>query len=163
RKAALVRRITKLALRVALRHGNSRVLFENPDDRRVFVESGLVSEERTVLVAGSGVDVDFFRFEPPPSGTPLVVLPARMLWDKGVGAFVEAARRVKAMGFDARFALVGDTDQGNPNAIPREQLRKWQDEGAVAWWGWRPDIQAVLAQSHIVCLPSYREGIPRIL
>jgi len=163
RKAAALRRITELALRMALRHENSTILFENPDDRQVFLDSGLVSEKRTVLVAGSGVDIDFFRADAPGDGTPLVILASRMLWDKGVGEFVEAARSLLAQGVQARFALVGDTDAGNPSAVPMEQLRKWRDEGCVEWWGWRPDIQAVIAKSHIVCLPSYREGIPRIL
>jgi glycosyltransferase involved in cell wall biosynthesis len=94
----------------------------------------------------------------------LVILASRMLWDKGVGEFVEAARMIGARGVHARFALVGDTDAGNPSAVSREQLRKWRDEGVVEWWGWRRDIQTVLGQSHLVCLPSsYGEGIPRVL
>ncbi len=162
-KAAALRRIAQIGLRVAFGHRNSTVLFENPDDRRLFVQSGLVSAQRTVLVAGSGVDASAFRAEPPAEGTPLVVLAARMLWDKGVGEFVEAARSILGRSVAARFALVGDTDPGNPNAVPRGQLEKWRNEGCVEWWGWRRDIRTVLAQSHVVCLPSYREGIPRIL
>jgi glycosyltransferase involved in cell wall biosynthesis len=162
--AAVLRRITELGLRVALRHRNSTVIFENPDDRRTFVDSGLVSERRTTVVAGSGVDVDFFQETPFASGTPLVILASRMLWDKGVGEFVEAARLLTARGIGARFALVGDTDAGNPSAVSREQLQKWHDEGVIEWWGWRKDIQDVLGQSDVVCLPSsYGEGIPRIL
>jgi glycosyltransferase involved in cell wall biosynthesis len=164
RKVAALRRIAQLGLRFALRHKNSNVIFENPDDRRTFVESGLVSEGRTSIVAGSGVDIDFFQQTPFPGGTPLVILASRMLWDKGVGEFVEAARIIAARGVRARFALVGDTDAGNPSAVPREQLQKWRDEGVIEWWGFRRDIQAVLGQSHVVCLPSsYGEGIPRIL
>jgi glycosyltransferase involved in cell wall biosynthesis len=164
RMAAAIRRIAQLGLRVALRHQNSTVIFENPDDRRTFVDSELVSERRTTVVAGSGVDVDFFQETPFASGTPLVILASRMLWDKGVGEFVEAARLIAARGVRARFALVGDTDAGNPSAVSREQLQKWHDEGVVEWWGWRRDIQTVLGQSHVVCLPSsYGEGIPRIL
>ena len=164
RTAGTLRRIAKLGLRVALRHKNSIVIFENPDDRRTFVDSELVSERRTTVVAGSGVDVDFFRETPFARGTPLVILASRMLWDKGVGEFVEAARLIAARGVSARFALVGDTDAGNPSAVPREQLQKWHDAGVVEWWGWRRDIQTVLGQSHVVCLPSsYGEGIPRVL
>lgn len=163
-KATALRGIAEIGLRVALRHPNSTVLFENPDDRRLFVQSKLVNENRTAVIAGSGVDTDIFHVEPFASGPPLVVLASRMLWDKGVGDFVEAARRLAAQGINARFALVGDTDPGNPKAIPREQLQKWHDEGSVEWWGWRRDIQSVIGQSHIVCLPSsYGEGIPRIL
>jgi len=163
-RAGALRRIVQFGLRVALRRQNATVIFENPDDRRTFVDSELVSERRAALVAGSGVDVDFFQETPFTSGTPLVILASRMLWDKGVGEFVEAARLIGARGVHARFALVGDTDAGNPSAVPREQLRKWHDEGVVEWWGWRRDIQTVLGQSHVVCLPSsYREGIPRVL
>jgi glycosyltransferase involved in cell wall biosynthesis len=164
RRATILRRIAQLGLRVALRHPNATVIFENPDDRRTFVDADLVSERRTTVVAGSGVDVDFFRETPFPSGTPLVIFASRMLWDKGVAEFVEAARLIGARGVRARFALVGDTDDGNPSAVSREQLRKWHDEGVVEWWGWRRDIHTVLAQSHAVCLPSsYGEGIPRVL
>src|SRR5262249_16301348 len=105
----------------------------------------------------------FFRADAPRPGTPLVILAARMLWDKGVGEFVAAVRSLRAQGVPGRFALVGDTDPGNPNAVPVDQLRKCPDEAEVEWWGWRPDIQAGIAKSHVVCLPSYREGIPRIL
>lgn len=163
-KAATLRRIAQLGLRVALRHPNATVIFENPDDRRKFVDSRLVPEKRTVIVAGSGVDIDLFQKAPFADGTPLVVLASRMLWDKGVGEFVEAARMISARGVRARFALVGDTDMGNPSAVPREQLQKWHDERVVEWWGFRRDIPTVLAQSHVVCLPSsYGEGIPRVL
>lgn len=162
-KAAALRRIAEIGLRLALRHPNSTVVFENPDDRRLFVQSGLVNAKRTAVIAGSGVDIDMFRVQPLAGGAPLVVLASRMLWDKGVGEFVDAARRIAAQGIDARFALVGDTDTGNPNAIPRQQLEKWRDEGCVEWWGWRRDIQSVIGQAHVVCLPSYREGMPRIL
>jgi glycosyltransferase involved in cell wall biosynthesis len=164
REAATLRRIAQFGLRVALRHENSTVIFENPDDRRRFVDSELVNERRTAIVAGSGVDVNFFQETPFPAGTPLVVLASRMLWDKGVGEFVEAARLIAGRGVHARFALVGDTDAGNPSAVPRDQLQKWHAEGVVEWWGFRRDIQDVLGQSHVVCLPSsYGEGIPRIL
>jgi glycosyltransferase involved in cell wall biosynthesis len=164
RNASVLRRITEIAMRVALRHRNATLLFENPDDQKVFINSRLVDEKRTALVAGSGVDIDFFRAGAPGSGKPLIILASRMLWDKGVGEFVAAARRLLAQGIQARFALVGDTDPGNPNTVPLDQLQSWRDEGAIEWWGWRPDIQAVIAESHVVCLPSfYGEGIPRIL
>jgi glycosyltransferase involved in cell wall biosynthesis len=92
-----------------------------------------------------------------------VVLAARMLRDKGVIEFVEAARSLRTAGVQARFVLVGETDQGNPTAISVEQLRHWADSGDVEWWGQRNNMQEVLAQSHIVCLPSLREGVPKVL
>jgi glycosyltransferase involved in cell wall biosynthesis len=91
------------------------------------------------------------------------MLAARMLWDKGVGEFVEAARLLRAEGVQASFVLVGDTYPDNPAAIPAEQLKKWQQEGAVAWWGWHDDMPAMIAKAHVICLPSYLEGMPTVL
>jgi glycosyltransferase involved in cell wall biosynthesis len=90
------------------------------------------------------------------------MLPARLLWDKGVGEFVEAARRLRGGRHAARFVLVGDTDL-NRAAVPRDQLERWVAEGVVEWWGLRDDMPAVLAAASIVVLPSYREGAPKVL
>jgi glycosyltransferase involved in cell wall biosynthesis len=92
-----------------------------------------------------------------------VILAARMLWDKGVKEFVEAAKLLRREGVRARFALVGDTDLGNPAAVSTEQLMQWKNEGAVEWWGQRSDMAAVIAQCHVACLPSYGEGVPKVL
>ncbi len=100
---------------------------------------------------------------PEPDGTPLVLLPARMLWDKGVAEFVEAATQLKSRGMLARFVLVGEPDIENPASVPEHQLISWQKDGVVEWWGRREDMPQVLKQSHIVCLPSYREGLPKSL
>jgi glycosyltransferase involved in cell wall biosynthesis len=86
-----------------------------------------------------------------------------MLRDKGVVEFVEAAHSLRSGGVSARFVLVGETDPGNPTAISVEQLRLWADTGDVEWWGKRENMQDVLAQSHVVCLPSLREGVPKVL
>jgi glycosyltransferase involved in cell wall biosynthesis len=86
-----------------------------------------------------------------------------MLRDKGVAEFTEAARRLKAQGLQARFALVGDVDPENPASIPVAQLEAWTAEGHVEWWGFRSDMASVFAQAHVVCLPSYREGLPKAL
>jgi glycosyltransferase involved in cell wall biosynthesis len=86
-----------------------------------------------------------------------------MLWDKGVGEFVEAAKTLLREGVEARFALVGAPSPSNPARVSVEQLKAWQDSGFVEWWGHRDDMPDVLASAHVVCLPSYREGIPRAL
>jgi len=109
------------------------------------------------------VDLNEFRRAPLPGGVPLVVLPARMLWDKGVGEFVQAARSLAEKRANVRFALVGGVDMKNPAAVPEATLRGWVKEGIIEWWGSRSDMPAVLAQSTIVCLPSYREGMPKAL
>jgi glycosyltransferase involved in cell wall biosynthesis len=160
---ALLRSGVLAAYRLALDSRRARAVFQNEDDRAFFVGRKLVHPARTALVHGSGVDADRFRPSPEPPGDPLVVLPARMLWDKGVGEFVEAARALKARGLRARFALVGKPDAGNPAAVPAARLEAWQREGVVEWWGHRRDMPAVYASAHIVALPSYREGLPLAL
>jgi glycosyltransferase involved in cell wall biosynthesis len=92
-----------------------------------------------------------------------VILPARLLWEKGVGEFVEAARRLKAKGIKARFALVGKPDSANPASVDDGQVDAWVREGIVEAWGWRDDMVDVLAQSQIACLPSHHEGLPKSL
>jgi lipopolysaccharide/colanic/teichoic acid biosynthesis glycosyltransferase/glycosyltransferase involved in cell wall biosynthesis len=163
KKARFLRAITLLGCRVAFRHNNLRVVFQNPDDRKVFVDSGTLRPARCSLIRGSGVDISEFSMTREPEGTPVVLLASRMLLDKGICEFVEAARSVKRTGVTARFVMVGGTDPGNPTAVSAEQLRAWQDECVVEWWGHRSDMHCVLPQAHVVCLPSYREGVPKVL
>jgi glycosyltransferase involved in cell wall biosynthesis len=162
-KAAFMRKLVALSCKIAFRPSNLRIIFQNPDDRFVFVENQILPAHKTVLIKGSGVDVKTWIPTPEPDGVPVVLLAARMLGDKGVVEFVEAARTVRSAGVRARFVLVGETDPGNPTAISVEQLRYWADSGDVEWWGQRNNMQEILAQSHIVCLPSLREGVPKVL
>ncbi|MFQ5773404.1 MAG: glycosyltransferase family 4 protein [Kiloniellaceae bacterium] len=162
-KAGVLRSAIKAAYRIALAQRNGRVIFQNLDDREEFAAQGLVNPDASVLIKGSGVDLARFAPKPEPEGVPLVMLASRMLRDKGVGEFVEAARVLRKKGARARFVLVGDTDAGNPAAIARDRLKAWRREGVVEWWGHREDMPGVLAQAHVVCLPSYREGLPKIL
>ena len=115
------------------------------------------------MIRGSGVDTQVFRPHAEPDTVPTFVLVARMLWDKGVGEFVDAARLLQQRGVRARCLLVGEADPENPAAIAREQLRRWHSEGHVEWWGHRNDMSEVLAGAHVACLPSYREGLPKTL
>lgn len=163
-RSRLLRGFATRAYRSALAHPNSRVIFQNPDDRAAFLSAGLIRPGAAVLILGSGVDLDRFAPTPEPPGPPTVTMPSRMLWSKGVGDFVEAAARVNGRGGRARFALVGGVDPANPEAVPREQLEEWARSGVVEWWGFRSDMTEVLAASHAVCLPSrYAEGVPKSL
>ncbi|MBQ6502373.1 MAG: glycosyltransferase family 4 protein [Flexilinea sp.] len=157
----LIREVVKRLYRKALR--GTEVIFENPDDRRLFIEMGLVGEENSHIVPGTGIDIEKFIPVPPPNSIPLTILPSRMIWDKGVSEFVEAAKMIRESGVNARFALVGNNDIGNPTCIPFDKLTQWQKEGNVEWWGWQDDVVTVISMSHIICLPSYREGLPKIL
>lgn len=157
------RRAVLLALRRSLQHPNALTILQNPCDLESLVAAGAIQREAAVLIRGSGVDTTQFAPTPEPTGIPVVVLPSRMLEDKGVCDFVDAARILKHRGCRARFALCGDTDPGNPSAIPRAELVKWAATGLVEWWGHRADMRTVMAESNVVCLPSYTEGLPRTL
>lgn len=160
-RARVLRQAIRATYRVATSHRNCAVIFQNDDDRRTF--GSAIRTSRVVMIRGSGVDLKQFRPTPLPNDVPVVVLPSRMLWDKGVGEFVEAAKILKRAGTRARFVLVGGIDPGNPAAVPQERIEAWLSEGAVEWWGMRTDMPEVLALSTIVCLPSYREGMPKAL
>lgn len=162
-KTAVLRKCISLAFRVLLNRSNSRIILQNPDDQRLLVQSGILNPERIEMIRGSGADTELFFPTPEPAGSPTVVLASRMLWDKGVGEFVEAALLLRKEGVNARFVLVGDTDPENPKAVPSSQLEFWNKSGIVEWWGKREDMPKVFAEAHIVCLPSYREGLPKVL
>ena len=158
----LLRWLIKGFYRRALR--GTQVIFQNPDDQELFSRNGLVNRKQVTLIPSSGVDIEKFSPSPEPAGEPLVILPARMLWAKGVNEFVLAAGILRLAGVQARFALIGDTDPGNPEAVPVDQLEKWRKEGIIEWWGWQEDMPMLYRQAHIVCLPSYyREGTPKSL
>ena len=139
------------------------VIFLNPDDRSFFIKNHMVSPKRIAMIRSAGVDIQKFIPRPESKGPPVVILPARLLWDKGVGEFVTAARQLRAAGLLARFALVGDNDDGNPASVHIAQLQEWQKENVIEWWGWKEDMDEVYAQAAIICLPSYREGVPKTL
>jgi glycosyltransferase involved in cell wall biosynthesis len=162
--ARLIRPGVTLAFRLLLNAANSRVIVENRDDMQKWISSRVMRPDRVVVMPGCGVDTNLFRPGPEPSSPPLVVLAARLLAYKGVAEFVEAARLLKARGARARFALVGDSGPANPASITADQLRLWEREGVVEWFGWRDDMGKVFAEAHIVCMPSHGgEGVPRSL
>jgi glycosyltransferase involved in cell wall biosynthesis len=164
RRSRLLRGAVRLALRMLLNPPGSRVVFENEEDLAGSVDSGSVRQSAAVLIRGAGVDMDaFVPAAAPQPGTPIVVLGARMLRDKGILEFVEAARLLRTRGVSVRCVLVGAPDPGNPSSLAVMQLEQWRAEGAVEWWGHRSDMAQVLSACHIACLPSYREGLPKFL
>ncbi len=163
RRTRLIKSVVKRVLRVALRGRRRILILQNEDDRALFLRDGLIGAPAVRVIPGVGVDPDAFATGPKETEPCLVVLPARLLRDKGVTEFVEAARALKAAGVAARFALVGSPDPGNPNSIPQATVELWEREGAVECWGWRTDMARIFATADIVCLPSYREGMPKAL
>jgi len=172
-KDSFLTKIVKALYRLALSR-SFRIFFQNEDDRKLFIQSGLVQKEKTDRLPGSGVDLSLYvpKVQAPSSnvvdgekkGTFRFLLAARMLWDKGVGVYVEAARLVKQRYPHVEFCLLGFMDVKNPAAISREQMSEWNDEGVIRYLGVTDDMKAALAEADCVVLPSfYREGVPRTL
>jgi len=160
---SILRCCVSAAYRFALSGKHVQVIVQNPDDLRMFVSKKLIPRERINMIRGSGVNIHEFVLSSEPTGPPIVLLASRLLWDKGVGELVEASRRLKQHGVECRVVIVGEPDPENPNSIPVETLKAWHAEGVVEWWGLRNDMPTVLALASIVVLPSYREGVPKIL
>ena len=117
-RAAGLRALVRLGYRIAMRHPNARVIVQNSADGETLLRLGAVTPNRLVLVKGSGVSLTRFTPSPEAGGIPLIALPGRLIWEKGVGEFVEAARPLREEGIGARFALIGDTKASNPRAVP---------------------------------------------
>lgn len=149
--------------RLALGGKRLRVICQNRDDLDQVTHMAGLDAGQTMLIRGSGVDLTRFVATPLPDGMPVVMLAARLLADKGVREFVLAARQLRGAGVQARFCLVGAIDPDNPASLGEAELQAWAQEGVVELWGHRADMPQVLAASHVVVLPSYREGMPKIL
>lgn len=160
----LVDQLYRLALGFA-----QRIFFQNEDDRGLFISRGLVSREKTSLVPGSGVDIDHFHpgyiFEQQPakSGEVVVLMLSRLLRDKGIYEFVEAARMVIAAVPNVKFQVLGEIDRRNPSAVSSEEVEAWQFKGILRWLGHTDEVRPHISRADIVVLPSYREGTPRSL
>jgi len=149
--------------RLALGHRNSRVIFQNHSDREELRRAGVVQAGQSVMIRGSGVDLSAYAPVPEPEGPPVAIMVARLLKDKGVLEYVEAARLTAGHPTGLRWLLVGAPDPGNPASITDAQFHGWQQEGVVECLGEREDIAELYQQAHIAVLPSYREGLPRSL
>lgn len=163
-KMRLVRSVVARLYRLALGHPNSRVIFQNASDRDLLKSLGAVRDEQVVLIRGAGVDLDLCQALPEPAAPPVVAtMVARLLRDKGVWEFVEAARLLRARGVPVTMRLVGGVDAGNPTSATPAEVEAWQREGCVEALGERSDVPQLYAASHIAVLPSYREGLPKSL
>jgi glycosyltransferase involved in cell wall biosynthesis len=165
-KARLLRPVVRALARFAFDGHDARLIVQNPDDHAAFVETKLVAGERVRIIPGSGVDCSRFAVSTrvrAPHEPLRVVLAARMLWDKGLAEFIQAARALRAEGRNITFVLAGDPDPGNPASVAVSDLEGWVAEGLVDWLGHVGDMPALLAEADVVILPSYREGLPKTL
>ena len=163
--AARIRRVLVSGLyRLALNQRRLAVIFQNPDDRDGLLAIGALEENQVRMIRGSGVNLANYSFVPEPEGTPVVVMAARLLRDKGVYVFVESARLLKSRGVEVVMRLIGSPDPGNPTSVVQSELDGWSAEGVVELLGYRSDIAEQYAVANIVCLPShYGEGLPKTL
>lgn len=164
KKIIVLRKIITIFLKKLLTRPGSWVIVQNAEDRDII--AGIMSKNgnNITLIPGSGVDLSQFLYFPELDSKITVCMVSRMLWDKGVGVLVDAARMVKEAGTDIRVILIGTPDMDNPGSVSEKQLQEWHDSGVVEWLGRRDDIPEILAQSHIAVLPSYYgEGVPKTL
>ncbi len=161
-RASLLRQVTRPLFRAVTASAGNRMIFQNADDRQFFLKHGMISSEKTLLIPGSGVDENVFTPEAEAlDELPVVLFAGRLLWQKGIGEFVEVARRLRGR---ARFRVVGYEEATSPLNVPATRLGAWADEGLIEWLGKRDDMPQVYAESNIVCLPStYGEGVPKVL
>jgi len=149
--------------RLAVGGNRVRVIFQNQDDCETFKAFTHLRQQQTLLIPGSGVPLSLYRYTPEPMGGVVVTMAARLLIDKGVFEFIAAAEQLHARGVVARFCLVGDLDPDNPSACTAADVQRWREGGVVEILGHCADIPALFSNSHIVVLPSYREGMPKVL
>lgn len=163
--ARLLRPVVRALLRLSLGGHGARLVLQNPDDVAWFTRAGLVEPRSIRLIPGSGVDCQRFAREPGADGgqgRPVrVLLPARLLWDKGLAEYAQAARLLRGCGAPVELLLAGDPDPGNPAAVPEATVRGWAEEGILQWLGHVDDMPALFRGVDIVALPSYREGLPK--
>ena len=161
--AMVLRPVIRRLFKAALGGDGARLILQNPDDIAMFSRARLVDPGKVRLIPGSGVDCR--RFEPVSSRSGShrfrVVLPARLLWDKGVAEYVEASRILRARGTPVEFLLAGEPDPGNPAAVPDTVVRGWVNDGLLQWLGHVNDMPALFHTVQAVVLPSYREGLPK--
>ena len=166
-RAKLLMPIIRSIMKLTLGGKTSHIILQNPDDFRYFEIAEIVDPSNMSLIPGSGVNLERFAAPKPEnrqkSDPHKIVLAARLLWDKGIAEFVEAARLIKAEGRNCEFLLAGTPDEGNPASIPRACLLEWEEKGLIVCLGHVDNMPTLFADANIVVLPSYREGLPKSL
>lgn len=163
-KAELKRKVGTELYRFALRSKKTTVIFQNPDDKQMFIDIKAVKPEQTVLIRGSGIDLSAFSFFPEKlTGRPVVTFAARLLYDKGLTEYIEAIKLLNSRGIAASYRIVGDLDSGNLTSANKKDIERWKSIPNLSIMGYQKDIAAVFRHSNLVVLPSYREGLPKVL
>jgi len=167
-KGGILQILTNLLYKLALSF-NKKVVFQNEEDRSIFINKKLISTNKSVLIKSSGVNVDYFSSEFCKNLTKekdkfIFIMISRLLWDKGVGEFAEAGKRIKEKYPFVELWLLGALDKGNPSAVPEDKIREWEKENIIKYLGETKDVRPYICQGDCIVLPSYyREGVPRTL
>ncbi|RCR65207.1 glycosyltransferase family 4 protein, partial [Vibrio harveyi] len=162
-------KITKICVsimyKISLRTKRKVIIFQNTSDQKILSRIVNLSENDKTLIKGSGADLSIYKYLPEPCGSKkIVTMACRLLKEKGVYEFVEAAKSIKNEYLNVEFWLIGSVDPDNPNSIPQSEIDDWVKQGAIKAFGHRDDIPDLFAQSHIVTMPSfYGEGVPKVL
>jgi glycosyltransferase involved in cell wall biosynthesis len=164
-KPKLARLIAGPFLKLALKRKRTQIIFQNPDDRALMIRNGFVDPARCHLIRGSGVDTEKFSFSPEPENAqPVVVMATRLVRDKGISVFVEAARILKNDGVNALFHVAGSLSKTNPQALTQAEMDMVTADGTVQWLGNVEDMAGLFSTANLVVYPSwYGEGIPKVL
>jgi glycosyltransferase involved in cell wall biosynthesis len=163
-KAKLRKFLVKLLYKAAFSNKRLAVIFQNPVDRLTLLNAVSLKADQCIMIKGSGVDLNEYKSIPEIDQTPVVVMAARLLREKGVYVYIDAIKEIKRRGISARFLLVGEPDIGNPNTVTRSELDEWRESGIVELLGFREDIADIFSSSNLVVLPSfYGEGLPKVL
>lgn len=163
---SLIRPLVGVLLKLSLNAHNSLLILQNNDDRELFLANALIDPRHIRIIRGSGVNTTRFaprERQPAPDGRIRILLATRLLWEKGIGEYVEAARALRQQGLDVRFLMGGSADAGNPAAVSARDIEDWVKEGVIEALGHIEDMAAAMDAADIVVLPSYREGTPKVL
>lgn len=147
----------------AFNHPNQIVIFQNNDDLNKFINKKILRSSKTTIINGSGVELQNFSNFEEPIGTPIVCFAGRLIKDKGVFEYISAARLIKKKGIKAKFLLAGDLDTKNPTGLNFKELQEIKNEELIEVLGYQNEIPILYSKSNIICLPSYREGLPKSL
>lgn len=162
-KAKILGILVKNLYRACFSSPKVKVIFQNLDDRDYFIAHGMIAQERSYLVEGSGVDVHKFTPVKIENKQPRVLVASRLLIEKGIFEFIEAVEQLKRKGLIFEALVAGEVDPGNPGSITEAQVKKWQQTGTANFLGFQRDMVSLLKNIDIACLPSYREGLPMAL
>jgi glycosyltransferase involved in cell wall biosynthesis len=162
-RSPLLRFLLASMYRASLGSVSGELIFENPDDRELFARWRIRAATHASVIQGTGVDCDKFKRDGEPEAPPVCAFVGRLIQDKGVGDFIEAATILRKRGVRARFAMIGECDDGNPTSLSPQSVRQICNRWDIEYWGWREDMPETLREVHVVVLPSWREGFPRVL